>query len=296
MRFVNADGRAGILVGDSVFDVEAVSGGRLPPDPQRLVGAFWDEVLVLAERGASSGGVDVQSVRLGPPVPVPPMIMAVVANFPPAERMPLPMVVGKSPSAVVGPYDDIVLPDPARLPLGQAFVIPEPELGVVVRGGGRDLGAEEAMSAIAGFVVAQDVTERRHELGASPPPWTWTNLPAKTLGKSIDTFCPIGPALVTPDELDDPARLVERCWVNGRLVFETSTADLLWSPAELVALLSAFMTLPAGLVCLCGCDGTVDGSPIPFLAGGDEVRTEIEGIGNMVNTCVAASRSSTGGR
>jgi len=166
-------------------------------------------------------------------------------------------------------------------------VIPEPELGIVMSGGGRHLEVKEALSAVAGFVVAQDVTERRHEFGASPSPWTWADLPAKTLGKSFDTFCPIGPALVTLDEIVDPSALMKRCWVNGELVFEHSTADMLWSAAELVALLSTFMTLPPGLLCLCGCGGTIDGSPIPFLSPGDEIRTEIEGIGLMINQCVA---------
>jgi acylpyruvate hydrolase len=93
--------------------------------------------------------------------------------------------------------------------------------------------------------------------------------------------------LVTLDELDDHSALATRCWINERLVFDHSTTDLLWSPAELVALLSSFMTLPAGLVCLSGCGGTIDGSPIPFLAPGDVVRTEIGGIGTMVNRCTA---------
>jgi acylpyruvate hydrolase len=80
---------------------------------------------------------------------------------------------------------------------------------------------------------------------------------------------------------------VKRCWINDQLVFEQSTADLLWDPAELVALVTSFMTLPAGLVCLSGCGGTVDGGPIPYLAPGDRLKTEILGIGTMVNECVA---------
>ena len=291
MRFVNADGRAGLLVDGSVFDVEELSGGAIGSDARSAVVDYWDGLVSLAMRGAASGGAPVGSVRLGPPVPTPPMVLSVVANFPPAERPAFPMVVGKSPTSVVGPGDDIVLPDPTRLPLRQAWVIPEPELGIVTRAGGRHLHAADAASSIAGFVVAQDVTERRHELGPSPGPssWTWSDLPAKTLGKSFDTFCPTGPALVTLDELPDPGALLKRCWINDRLVFEHSTADMLWSAVELVALISSFVTLPAGLLCLAGCGGTVDGSPIPFLAAGDEVRTEIEGIGTMVNTCVAES-------
>jgi 2-keto-4-pentenoate hydratase/2-oxohepta-3-ene-1,7-dioic acid hydratase in catechol pathway len=105
----------------------------------------------------------------------------------------------------------LVLPDPRRLPLGRAYVIAEPELAVVTRAAGRTLSLDAARSAIAGYAVAQDITERVHEFGPSPSPWTWENLPAKTLGKSIDTFCPLGPALVTPDEVTAAGDLEKRC-------------------------------------------------------------------------------------
>ncbi|MCA1842641.1 MAG: fumarylacetoacetate hydrolase family protein, partial [Actinobacteria bacterium] len=227
VRFVNADGRASVLVDDTMFDVEELSGGRIGPDPQAAVVDHWDELMLLSAQGSFAGGRPVTSARLGPPIPRPPLVLSVVANFPPSERADFPMIVGKSPTAVVGPNDDIVLPNPTRLPLGEAWVIPEPELGIVTRGAAsRHLSLEDAASAIAGFVVAQDITERRHEFGPSPSPWTWSNLPAKTLGKSFDTFCPLGPALVTLDELVDPWSVAKRCWVNDQLVFEHSTADM----------------------------------------------------------------------
>jgi 2-keto-4-pentenoate hydratase/2-oxohepta-3-ene-1,7-dioic acid hydratase in catechol pathway len=195
------------------------------------------------------------------------------------------MVVGKAPSSVTGPFDDVVLPDASSLPLGRAFVIPEPELGVVTRRASRHLTAETAIDAIAGFVVVQDITERYHEFGSAQSPWTWENLPAKTLGKSFDTFFPIGPALVTLDELVDPDDLHIRCWINDELRFERSTSDMLTSAAELVALASSFMTLQAGTIISCGSGGTLDGTPIAGLDVGDVIRTEIEGIGTMQNTC-----------
>lgn len=287
MRFVNAGGRAALLAGDQVFDVESASGRALPADPHRCLVERWEELLALAAEGAHAGGVPVSSTWLGPPVPTPPVVLSVVANYPPTERARFPMVVGKSPTSVCGPVDDIVLPNASRLPLGEAWVIPEPELGVVTCRAGRHLSVDAAADAIAGYVVAQDVTERRHEFGPSRGPWEWSDLPAKTLGKSFDTFCPIGPALVTPEELQDVDTLVKKCWLNGDLRFEQSCGEMLWSPPQLVALVSAFMTLPAGALLLTGCGPTVDGSPIPFLAPGDEIRTEIDGIGTMVNRCVS---------
>src|SRR5437773_1471628 len=117
MRFVNADGRAGLLVDDEVFDVASVSGGQLPADPMDVLIQHWDALVELSHRGAFKGGTALAGVKLGPPVPRPSMIFAVIANFPPTQRPTFPMVVGKSPSAISGPFDDIVLPDPQRLPL-----------------------------------------------------------------------------------------------------------------------------------------------------------------------------------
>ncbi|MEX1008247.1 MAG: fumarylacetoacetate hydrolase family protein [Acidimicrobiia bacterium] len=286
MRLATVDGRAALLGGAQVFDVEHASGGRLPSDPMELLGEHWDVLLELAAGGVNrNNGRALADVRLGPPVPRPPAVFSVIANFPPAERNEFPMVVGKSPTSVSGPFDDIVLPNPNRLPLGRAFVIAEPELGVVTRGSARHLSPASALDAVAGFVVAQDVTERVHEFGGAPSPWEWQHLPAKTLGKSIDTFCPIGPVLLTLDELVDPSALRTRCWIDDVLRVDANTRDMLASVSELVALLSSFMTLLPGMLCLCGSPGTLDGTPMPALAPGDQVRTEIEGIGTMVNRC-----------
>ena len=117
MRLVNLAGRGGLLVDEIVFDVETLSGGRLPSDPMSLL-AHWNDLVDVAGRGAFDGGVVLADVRLGPPVPRPPMIFSVVANFPPVQQPVFPMVVVKSPSAITGPFYDIVLPDPAPLPLG----------------------------------------------------------------------------------------------------------------------------------------------------------------------------------
>src|SRR5437899_1329375 len=110
MRFVNANGRAGLLVDGRVFDVHEVSGGRIGPDPRAAVIDSFDDLVELLHGGALSGGTPLEDVKLGPPVPFPPLILSVIANFPPTERARFPMLVGKSPTAVVGPYDDVVLP------------------------------------------------------------------------------------------------------------------------------------------------------------------------------------------
>jgi acylpyruvate hydrolase len=288
MRFVAADGRASLVRGDAVFDVAECSDGAIPADPMLVLRDHWDDLpaLPLAGEGRPLG-----EVTLGAPVPRPPLILSLIANYPPAGKSGFPMIVGKAPSAVTGPYEEIVLPDPSRLPLGRAYVIAEPELAVVTRAAERHLSADAARNAIAGYAVAQDITERVHEFGPSPSPWTWENLPAKTLGKSIDTFCPLGPSLVTPDEATAEGGLEKRCWINGELTHQQQHDDMLWSPAELVALVSCFATLQAGTVLLCGAGSRLDGRPPPGLAAGDVVRTEIAGVGTIENRCRNESES-----
>ena len=280
MKFGTAGGRGVLVEGDRAFDIVEISNGRLPSDPEALIANHWEELRDL--RPGAAGGVDMRDMQLGPPVPRPPLVLAVIANYAPATRAIFPMIVGKAPSAVTGPFDDIVLPHPGDLPLGQAFVIPEPESAIVTGRAGRHLSLDQAARAITGYTVAQDITERYHEFGPALSPWTWEELPAKTLGKSFDTFLPIGPVIATTDE---PGSLRKRCWINGELAYEQRHDEMLWRPPELVALVSKFMSLAAGTLILCGSGPRCDGMAPVGLAPGDVVRTEIDGIGTMENTC-----------
>jgi hypothetical protein len=130
MRFAAVDGRASLVRGDAVFDVAGCSDGAIPADPMLVLRDHWDDLAALAPAG---GGRPLGEVTLGAPVPRPPLILSLIANYPPAGKSAFPMIVGKAPSAVTGPGGEIVLPDPRRLPLGRAYVIAEPELAVVTR-------------------------------------------------------------------------------------------------------------------------------------------------------------------
>jgi hypothetical protein len=130
VRFVVADGRALLVRGDAVFDVAECSDGAIPADPMLVLRDRWDNLAALA---LASEGWPLGEVRLGVPVPRPPLISSLIANYPPAAKGAFPMVVGKAPSAVTGPYEEIVLPDPRRLPLGRAYMIAEPEVAVATR-------------------------------------------------------------------------------------------------------------------------------------------------------------------
>lgn len=289
MRIANVAGRASLLIDDEYFDLESLSDGVLPADPMNLVARHWSAALEFAASARPGNGRTLRPAELRAPVPGPGAIFGVVANYPPATAPTprVPMIFGKFPNSVAGPYDDIVLPDPTRLPMGAEWTVLEAELAVVIGLGGRHIPHEQALERVAGFTIAQDITERVHEFGPrGTSVGTMDYVSLKALGKSLDTFCPLGPAIVTLDEFDDPLRLDLECRLNGRIVQRVSTAALLVGVPELVSFVSAFVTLRAGDVILTGTPPPLDGQ-LPRLHPGDVVETTIPGIGTMRNRCVA---------
>lgn len=280
MRFVNADGRAGLLVDDAVYDLNELSGGSIPYWPMEALVAHWDDVLALHELGAFSGGTPVDQVHLLAPVPRPSSVFAIGINYRSharetgAEIRPIPAVFTKFPSSITGPYDDVVLP------AGEGTTDWEAELAFVVGDAGRNVSAKDGLSCLRGFMCAQDISERFVQMAAGRQ---------FSLGKSYDTFCPLGPAIVTLDELPDPLSLRITCKVNGELMQEATTQDMIVDVPHLVELLSSVMTLRAGDICLTGTPSGVGVARTPpvFLQPGDVIETEIEGVGRLRNTCVA---------
>jgi len=133
---------------------------------------------------------------------------------------------------------------------------------------------------VLGFTIAQDVSERATQFEA---------MSQFSMGKSFDTFCPCGPAIVTLDELADPADLHIVCRVNGEVVQDDRTSSLIFDVPALVEFISSVCTLRAGDLCLTGTPAGVGVTRTPpqFLQAGDVVETEIEGLGAMRNRCVA---------
>lgn len=280
MRFVNAGGRAALLVDGMVHDLNTITGGAVPSAPMEVVLDHWQAALDAHAAGAFEGGKPLGSVPLGPPVPGPRSVYAIGLNYrnhareTGAQVGAIPPVFTKFPSAISGPYDDIVLPT------GEGTTDWEAELAFVVGEGGRNISATDGLDAVRGFMVGQDVSERFVQQAAGRQ---------FSLGKSFDSFCPIGPAIVTVDELDDPLDLRIRCLVNGEVVQDESTADMIVDVPHLVELLSSVMTLTAGDVCLTGTPAGVGVAMRPprYLRPGDVVETEIAGLGAMRNACVA---------
>lgn len=170
MRFANVAGRGSLVVADAVIDIAEASQGELPADPMDLL-RIWPDLVAAATMLAAGKSRPLDQTRLGSPVPCPGSIFGLVANYPPATRPEpaVPMVFGKFPGSVCGPRDDIRLPAARTLPMRAEWTVLEAELAVVMGRGGRRIQARDALEAVAGFTVAQDITERVHEFGPRGP-------------------------------------------------------------------------------------------------------------------------------
>ena len=192
-----------------------------------------------------------------------------------------PVVFMKPTTAVVGPGDPIVLP--AACEHGPE-VDYEAELAVVIGRTARDVGVDQALDHVLGYTCACDVSARRWQKRGGGGQWI--------RGKSFDSFCPLGPVLVTADEVRDPQALHLSCVVNGQTMQQGFTSDMIFSVAELIAFLSRDTTLLPGTVILTGTPPGVGFARTPpvFLADGDRVEVSIEGIGTLANPVLDAHR------
>jgi 2-keto-4-pentenoate hydratase/2-oxohepta-3-ene-1,7-dioic acid hydratase in catechol pathway len=153
----------------------------------------------------------------------------------------------------------------------------EAELAVVIGRVARDVPKAKALDHVLGYTCLDDVSARDLQFGDGQ----WIR------GKSLDTFCPIGPWIVTADEIPDPQDLRVRCLVNGEVVQDASTATMIHGVADLIAFTSRFITLEPGDIIATGTPGGVGvfRKPPRFLTDGDEVVIDIEGIGSLTNRC-----------
>ncbi|MEO1248065.1 MAG: fumarylacetoacetate hydrolase family protein [Pseudomonadota bacterium] len=180
-----------------------------------------------------------------------------------------PILFSKAPSCLVGAFDDVVVPWELSEEIDY-----EAELGVIIGRRGRNIAEAEAMDYVWGYTVINDITAR--DLQSRHKQWL--------LGKSIDTFCPMGPSIVSADELD-PANLVLSCWVNGELRQQANTKDLIFDIPTIVAVASASMTLEPGDIIATGTPAGVGigFTPPRFLKKEDVVRVSIPEIGTIEN-------------
>ncbi|MFK7896878.1 MAG: fumarylacetoacetate hydrolase family protein [Myxococcota bacterium] len=281
MRLVNYEGRLGLDLGGRFVDLEQQSGGRLPSDP---MGAFaaWDEIREFAlEQTMGDAGPVIVPARLGAPVPRPAQVFAIGLNYKDhAEEANLPepaspMVFTKFPSCIVGPE--------AEVPLTSNRVDWEVEQVVVIGKAAKDVPAVQAWDYVAGMTVGQDISDRALQFSDKPPQFS--------LGKSATAFGPLGPALVSLDEFENPDEVALHCWVAGEKMQESTTANLIFSVPQLIEYISSFCVLMPGDLIFTGTPGGVGSvrEPRRYLVEGELIETEIEGIGRLSNLCVAKS-------
>jgi 2-keto-4-pentenoate hydratase/2-oxohepta-3-ene-1,7-dioic acid hydratase in catechol pathway len=232
---------------------------------------------------SSQPKIDPGTVRLGSPIARPSKIVAIGLNYKDHAKeakmeIPLePVLFSKASSSVSGPYDDLVIPRSANK------VDWEIELGVVLGTRAKLVSESRALECVAGFVVANDYSERSFQLERGGQ---WFK------GKSADGFAPLGPYLVTPDEIPNVQNLKMALSVNGKVMQSGSTANMIFSVGHLVAYASHFMTLLPGDVMSTGTPAGVGmgRKPPRYLKPGDIVETSIEGLGTQRQRVVAPNR------
>ncbi|MGH9231457.1 MAG: fumarylacetoacetate hydrolase family protein [Acidimicrobiales bacterium] len=235
-----------------------------------------------AELLAGGNAVPLDRAVLGPPLDRPGKILAIGLNYldhikEVGARIPsAPVLFGKFPSSITGPYDDVVVDE--RLTTQADY---EVELAVVIGYAARDVPVAEGFGAVGGYTVANDVSSRDNQHRESQ----WIR------SKSFDGFCPLGPWITTSDEVPNPHELTLGTTVNGEERQWSSTSQLLFGVDELVAFLSQGTTLEPGDLILTGTPpGVAYGMPgQPWLVPGDVVRCEIEGLGHLENRVVGVA-------
>jgi 2-keto-4-pentenoate hydratase/2-oxohepta-3-ene-1,7-dioic acid hydratase in catechol pathway len=270
MRLANHDGAPALVEGDRV---RVIAGGAA--GPAAGPSAFIDVIASWSETGrppVCGGPLPFDPARLGPPVPVPGKILGAPVNYASHQReMNVEHTIAglgfflKSPSSIIGP--DGVVP----VPFAQRRTDQEAELGVVIGRRAANVALGDALDHVFGYTCLVDVTVRGPE--------------ERSTRKSFPGFTPIGPWIITAEEIPDPNDLRLRGWVNDELRQDASTSAMVYSVAQLIELMSSVVTLEPGDVIATGTPAGV-GPVVP----GDRIRVDIERIGTLEVPVVAGTR------
>ena len=252
---------------------------------------FDGDMIDLIESGHRPGYnneiVSPESVKLAPPVIRPSKIIAIGLNYKDhAEeskgRIPeVPLVFAKFPNSLIG-HDDYITWDTSI----SKKVDFEAELAVIIGKTLNNCPETEVREAIFGYTCANDVSARDLQFGDGQ----WVR------GKSLDTFCPLGPWIVTSDEIADPHSLKIRCWLKGHLMQDSNTSLMIFRIPYLISFLSKHFTLIPGDIILTGTPNGVGAfrKPPIYMKDGDEVAVEIEKVGRLVNVCRSIEHGRSG--
>ena len=277
MRIANVRGRLAVLTADGALDVATASAGKFGPDPQT---AFddWAAFRGWAET-ASGDAVAFTPEDLGPPVPRPRQVFAIGLNYvrhAHESGLPVPtspLVFTKFPSAITGPTGEIVL--------SGETVDWEVELVAVVGVTAQGVPEADGWAHVAGLTAGQDLSDRTLQNAGSPPQFS--------MGKSYPGFAPIGPSLVTPDELANPDDLRVTTTVDGDVRQDSRSSDLVFSIPELIAFVSRHITLEPGDLIATGTPAGVGDTTGVYLKPGDVMEGTIGDLG-MLRTPVGDLR------
>ena len=275
MKLANHDGRAVLVFGDEIADVETSSERRFGPDPMALFDE-WDAFREFAKAVTTTTG-PVLPAALRSPVPRPHQVFAIGLNYrghaeeSGADLPTVPAVFTKFPTSLAGPFDDIAI-------VGET-VDWEVELVAVIGRTADRVAEPDAWSHVAGVTVGQDISDRHLQFAAGGQ---------FSLGKSRRGYGPLGPWVVTPDELNNPDDLALGCSVNGEKMQDARTTDLVFNVPQLVVELSAILPLLPGDLIFTGTPAGVGivRQPPRFLKVGDTLETWVEGVGTIRNRIV----------
>lgn len=290
MRLATVSGRATLLVDTTTdaetlgIDVERASEGRFTSDPHDLY-PRWEQFRSWAAAASVADATVIDPAELGNPAPRPAQVFAIGLNYADhavesglgeTARPVVPPTFTKFRSSLAAPFAALRLPSP--------YVDWEVELVAIVGRQAEQVAVADAWAHVAGLAVGQDYSERAVQFAGSAPQFS--------LGKSFPAFGPVGPWLVTPDDLADPDDLELVCEINGEQVQKGRTSAMIWSVPEIVSALSGICPLLPGDVIFTGTPSGVGAARTPprFLVPGDVVVSRIDGVGEIRQSCVADQR------
>ena len=274
----------GAVVGERVVDLSpvvlALGHDAISRDSMLPLLAGGDAAIEAVRKHlaqASRQAIALNDVRLLAPIPRPGKIVAIGRNYAdhaaetgvkPFEN---PRIIAKLPSSVIGPGAVV------RRPAGVTKLDYEVELGVVIGRRAKLVSRTSALEYVSGYTILDDVSAREFQFDVSPA--------QTTFAKSMDDFCPLGPWIVTRDEIPDPQSLALKLWVNGELLQDGNTHDMIFGVAQLIEYISRYMTLEPGDVIATGTPAGVGAfrKPPRWLQPGDKVELEISGVGKLLH-------------
>jgi 2-keto-4-pentenoate hydratase/2-oxohepta-3-ene-1,7-dioic acid hydratase in catechol pathway len=280
MKFVtfrssNGAPEPGVLLNGKII---GLSGAGLPDLLSVIAGGAEARAKVEAHV-AGAAGVDASTVKLFAPIPRPPKVICVGLNYRDhaiesnMEIPKVPTIFNKFPQTVIATGDNIVLPKNSEKPDYEA------EFAFVIGKGGRHIPADKWQEHVFGYTIVNDVSARDVQLATTQ----WL------MGKTFDTFCPMGPAIVSADEIADPHALNIKLTIGDEVLQNSNTRELIFRIPELIAFLSSVFTLESGDVVSTGTPSGVGFARKPprYLRAGDTVVVEVEGLGKLSNPVVA---------